>query len=217
LGHIHKYLYAGVDPVNNTDHSGHDFDLASTLISTTGGVTIFSLSALQSAVIIQGVLASLFAASLAGFGAALEGKSPGQIEDATGNLLNITIGALTAIGGPVAVAYKLGAYALAVISLGGGGWAAYDQFKQGHFAAAVYYGTLGALAAILAAAVPYLRGRTSPPPTVAIPNGADNLTEQLVLEEAEANAGKLIIANADLRAAPGLEAAYGNGEWVKMQ
>jgi RHS repeat-associated protein len=41
---LHKYLYAGDDPIDNVDHSGHDFDLAST---TTAIGADMSLSALQ--------------------------------------------------------------------------------------------------------------------------------------------------------------------------
>jgi len=165
---LHKYLYAGSDPVNHRDPPGNDFDLGSTLAASAGGTTIFGMSVIQSAIVIQGVTGALFASSLAGFGAALEGQSPNQIEGATGNMLNITLGALTAIGGSVAVASKLGAYALAMVSLGAGGWKAYNEYQQGNFAAAVYYGALGALGGILSAAVPYLRGSTQTPPAVVL-------------------------------------------------
>jgi RHS repeat-associated protein len=73
---LHKYLYAGNDPINRIDPSGNDFDLASTLTATTGGVTIFGMSALQSAIVIQSVTGALFASSFAGIGAALEGQTP---------------------------------------------------------------------------------------------------------------------------------------------
>ena len=217
---LHKYLYDGSDPVNHRDPSGNDFDLGSTLAASAGGTTIFGMSVIQSAIVIHAVTGGLFAASIAGFGAALEGKSPDQIESATGNVLNITLGALTAIGGSVAVASKLGAYALAVISLGGGGWKAYSEYKQGNSAAAVYYGALGTLGGVLSAAVPYLRGSTQTPPTVVlkgpVPNVVPtNLSEQLALEEAEANAEDVIITN--LADAPRLEANYGSGQWVKAQ
>jgi RHS repeat-associated protein len=218
---LHKYLYVAANPVNLRDRSGNDFDLGSTLAAATGYTTIFGMSAVQSAVVILGVTGALFSASLSGIGAALEGQSPGQIQDATGNLLNMTLGALTAIAGPGVAAYDLGAYALAIISLGGGGWTAYNQYQQGNCVAAVYYGTLGALGGILSAAVPYLRGQTQTPPTVVL-KGANpsvtpsNLTEQLVLAEAEANAGT-IVPLANLADAPRLEANYGGGQWAKAQ
>ncbi len=217
---LHKYLYAGANPVDHRDRSGNDFDLGSTLAASAGGTTIFGMSALQSAIVIQAVTGGLFAASLSGFGAALEGQSPNDIEAATGNPYNIAKGALFAIGGSAAVATKLGAYALAIISLGGGGLAAYKEYKQGRYAAAIYYGTLGTLGAVLAAAVPYLRGTTQTAPTVIlkgpIPNVEPaNLTEQLVLEEAEANAGQVIMGR--MGDAPRLEANYGSGQWAKAQ
>jgi hypothetical protein len=196
----------------------------------TADITVFGLSTGASAAIIQGVTGSLFAASLSGFGAALEGQSPNQIEEATGNPYNIALGALTAIGGAAVSSYRLGAYALAIISVGGGGWQAYSEYQQGNYAAAVYYGTLGTLGGVLSAAVPYLRGSTQTPPTVDLgsvetppalkgPNQSvepTSLSEQLILEEAEANA-YTIIDNVDLGDAPRLEANYGGGEWVKMK
>ena len=96
---LHKYLYAGGDPVNNTDPSGHDFDLGSTLVATASSTTIFGLSAIQSAVVINGVLGALIASSTAGIGAYLEGQNPEQIQQATGNLYNIAIGTLLGIAG----------------------------------------------------------------------------------------------------------------------
>jgi RHS repeat-associated protein len=207
---LHKYLYAGNDPVNNWDRSGHDFDLGSTLVATTGGMTIFGMSALQSAIVIQAVTGALFASSFAGIGAALEGKTPDQIEGATGNPYNIALGALLGVAGSYAVAFRLGRAVLVLASLGGGGSAAYNAYNQGHIAAAVYYGTLGLGGAFLTAAASYftLKG---PIPSVE----PASLSEQLALEEAAANAD-IIIDNADLGDAPRLEAIYGDGEWVKM-
>jgi RHS repeat-associated protein len=219
---LHKYLYAGGNPVDRRDPSGNDFDLGSTLAASAGGTTIFGLSVIQSAIVIQAVSGALVTASLTGFGAALEGKSPEQIEAATGNPYNIVLGALFAIGGSVAIASKLGAYTLALVSLGGGGSKAYNEYKQGHQAAAIYYGVIGTLGAVLAAAVPYLRGTTQTAPTVTlkgpIPSAEPaNLAEQLVLQEAEANAEDVIIPAGQLGDAPRLEANYGSGTWAKAQ
>ncbi|MGA8367822.1 MAG: RHS repeat-associated core domain-containing protein, partial [Candidatus Acidiferrales bacterium] len=224
---LHKYLYAGNDPINRLDPSGNDFDLASTLTATTGGLTIFGMSALQSAIVIQGVTGALFASSFSGIGAALEGQSPDQIEAATGNPYNIALGALLGVAGSYSTAFRLGRAVLVLASLGGGGSAAYNAYKQGHIAAAVYYGTLGLGGAFLSAAAEYIRGGASTPPAVEVPDPApvlkgpipsvqpSNLTEQLALQEAEANA-TIIIQNAYLGDAPRLEANYGQGEWVKM-
>ena len=91
------------------------------------------MSALQSAVI----------------GAALEGKTPDQIEAATGNPYNIALGALLGVAGSYAAAFRLGRAVLVLASLGGGGSAAYNAYKQDHIAAAVYYATLGLGGALL--------------------------------------------------------------------
>jgi len=155
-GSLHKYLYAGSDPVNNTDRSGHDFDLGSTLVASTGGVTIFGMSAIQSAVVINGVVGALIASSTAGIGAYLEGQSPDQIEDATGNLYNIAIGTLVGIAGGFAGAYRVGRFVLTVLAIGGGGYQASQEYKAGNIGAAFYYGTLGLLAAGLINLVPSL-------------------------------------------------------------
>jgi RHS repeat-associated protein len=224
---LHKYLYAGGDPIGQVDPSGKDFDLGSTLVASTGGVTIFGMSALQSAVILQGVTGALFASSFAGIGAALEGKTPDQIEGATGNPYNIALGALLGVAGSYAAAFRLGRAVLVLASLGGGGSAAYNAYKTGHIAAAVYYGTLGLGGAFLAAAAGYIRSGASTPPGLEVPDPAPvlkgpisnveptNLSEQLALEEAMANPGDPIMRN--LADAPRLEANYGDGEWVKMQ
>ncbi|HEY6370708.1 MAG TPA: RHS repeat-associated core domain-containing protein, partial [Candidatus Sulfotelmatobacter sp.] len=224
---LHKYLYAGNDPINQLDPSGNDFDLASTLTATTGGVTIFGMSALQSAIVIQGVTGALFASSFSGIGAALEGQTPDQIAGATGNPYNIALGALLGVAGSYSSAFRLGRAVLVLASLGGGGSAAYNAYNGGHIAAAVYYGTLGLGGAFLSAAAEYIRGGASTPPSVEVPDPAPVLTgpipsvepaslgEQLALEEAAANAD-IIIDNANLGDAPRLEANYGQGEWVKM-
>jgi hypothetical protein len=44
-----------------------------------------------------------------------------------------------------------------------------------------------------------------------------NLAEQVVLDEAEANAGQMIFAPGQLGDAPRLEANYGSGEWAKFE
>ncbi|GEM_PF-2342794 len=224
---LHKYLYAGNDPINRIDPSGNDFDLASTLTATTGGVTIFGMSALQSAIVIQSVTGALFASSFAGIGAALEGQTPDQIAGATGNPYNIALGALLGVAGSYSSAFRLGRAVLVLASLGGGGSAAYNAYKGGHIAAAVYYGTLGLGGAFLSAAAEYIRGGASTPPAVEVPDPAPvlkgpipnveptNLSEQLALEEALANPGDQIMSN--LADAPRLEANYGDGQWVKMQ
>jgi hypothetical protein len=208
---LHKYLFVAGDPVNNTDRSGHDFDLASTLVASTGGVTIFGMSALQSAVVIQAVVGSLFASSLSGIGAALEGQTPDQIEAATGNPVNIALGALLGPAGSYAVAFRLGRAVLVLASLGAGGSAAYNDYKQGNFAAAVYYGALALGGAYLSAAGANFRTLKGPIPSVE----PASLSEQLALEEAAANAD-VIIENARLGDSDRLEAIYGDGEWVKM-
>lgn len=153
---IHKYLYSGANPIDNVDRSGHDFDLASTLVATTGGTTIFGLSTVQSAIVINGVLGGLLASSTAGIGAYLEGKNPEQIEDATGNLYNIALGSLIGIAGGFAGAYRIGRFVLAVVAIGGGGYQAQKEYKTGHTGAAFYYATLGLLAAGLATMAPAL-------------------------------------------------------------
>jgi len=160
---LHKYLYSGNDPVNQVDRSGNDFDFASTLTATTGGVTIFGMSALQSAVIIQGVLGAALASSLTGIGAALEGQTPDQIEAATGNPYNLAIGALLGIAGSYAVAFQLGRLVLTAVALGGGGSAAYTAYKGHHIAAAVYFGVLALGGAFLVNAASLLRTPSAPP------------------------------------------------------
>ena len=114
-----------------------------------------------------------------------------------------------------------------LVALGAGGSAAYIAYKQGHIAAAVYYGTLGLGGAFLASAAGYIRGGASAPPAVDVADPAlvlngpianvepTNLSEQLTLEEATANPGQQIMN--DLVDAPRLEANYGDGSWVKMR
>jgi RHS repeat-associated protein len=153
---LHKYLYAGADPTNHIDPSGHDFDIVSTLSASTGYATIFGLSTFQSALIINGVLGGLLAASSAGFGAALEGQTPDQIQDATGSLFNIALGTLIGMGGGLVGAYRIGRLILAIVALGGGGWQARKEYENGKTGAALYYGLVGLLAAGLVFLVPSL-------------------------------------------------------------
>ncbi len=224
---LHKYLYAGSDPVNDVDHSGHDFSLGGVTITLGVQSTLFGLSTVASNAVLSAVTGALFASSFAGIGAALEGKTPDQIEAATGNPYNIALGALLGVAGSYAVAFRLGRAVMVLVSLGGGGTAAYNAYKGGHIAAAVYYGALGLGGAFLSAAAGYIRTNAPTPPGVEVPDPAPvlkgpipnvqpaSLGEQLALEEAAANAD-VIIENADLGDAPRLEANYGDGEWVKM-
>jgi SAM-dependent methyltransferase len=114
-------------------------------------------------VIIQGVTGALFASSLAGIGAALEGKSPSDIEATTGNPYNIALGALLGIAGSYANATRLGKLILTGVALGGGGSAAVTAFRQGKFAAAVYYATLALGGAFLVNAASVIRSSESAP------------------------------------------------------
>jgi hypothetical protein len=202
---------SSASPVNRLDPSGHeDADLASFSIASGVGTTIFGLSVLQSQFVIGAVTGALFASSFAGIGASLEGQSPDQIEGATGNPWNIAPGALLGAAGSYATAFRLGRAVLVLASLAGGGSAAYNDYQKGNIAAAVYYGALGLGGAFLSAQSSYIALKGPIPDVV-----PTNLSEQLVLEEAAANAD-VIIDNVDLGDAPRLEAVYGDGEWVKM-
>lgn len=97
---LHLYLYSSNNPVNRVDPSGKfDFSLGSISITLGFQGTIFGLSTVNSVILMQGVLGGLLAASTAGFGAYLEGGSPGQIEETTGNLFNIGFGVVMGITG----------------------------------------------------------------------------------------------------------------------
>lgn len=202
----------GDDPADRYDPSGHeDADLASFSIASGVGTTIFGLGVIQSQFVIGAVAGSLFASSFAGIGAALEGQTPDQIEGATGNPWNIALGALLGAAGSYATAFRLGRAVLVVTSLAGGGSAAYNDYQQGKIAAAVYYGALALGGALLSAQSSYIALKGPIPDVV-----PTSLNEQLILEEAAANAD-VIIDNVDLEDAPRLEAVYGDGEWVKMK
>jgi hypothetical protein len=196
--------------VDGVDPTGHeDFTILGVTITSGVGTTIFGMSAVSSYAVIGGVTGSLFAASFAGIGAALEGQSPDQIEGATGNPYNIALGALMGAAGSYATAFRLGRAVLTLASLGGGGTASYNAYQQGHIAAAVYYGTLGLGGAFLSAQSEYIALKGP------IPSASPrNLGEQLLFEEAAAN-GEQIMGN--MGDAARLEAAYGDGSWVKMQ
>ena len=120
---------------------------------------MFGLSVVQSAALVNGVLGGLIASSTAGIGAYLEGQSPDQIENATGNLYNIAIGTLIGVGGGFAGAYRLGRFVLTVVAIGGGGYKARQEYQSGNTGAAFYYATLSLISAGLINSAHILRNR----------------------------------------------------------
>lgn len=119
------------------------------------------------------VLGGLLSAGIAGVGTYLEGGSPDQIENATGNPLNISLGLLLGAAGSSIGAYRLGRILVTAASLGFGGNAAYNAYQNGHTGAALYYTILAVGGAVLANLGQQVKSGAaaqppSPPPMIAM-------------------------------------------------
>jgi hypothetical protein len=160
---LHKYSFAGGDPINRADPSGHDFDLGSTIGALGVGNTIFGLSVLQSQIVLGTVTGGLLTGGLAGVITALKGGSPDQIEDATSS--GALMGILTGAAGSAAAAFTLGKVVLTLAGIGMGGYQSYSEYRAGHYVTA----TLDAALALGSAVLGYLSLRT---PAPVLPQGS---------------------------------------------
>ena len=99
---LHKYLYAGNNPVSNLDPSGRDFDLGSTLAS-------FGINQTLQSIAVASLKGMLFGAAFGAADAALQGKSGDEILDEAikGGLIGAILGPLAKIKfvAPVLVAF----------------------------------------------------------------------------------------------------------------
>lgn len=131
---LHKYTYAGSDPVNKVDPTGHDFSIGSVTFTLGISQTIFGLSVLQSGAIIGAVVGAGFGAFSGAVGAYADNSSPEQIEDATQRNLLISM-LLGAVGG-YAQAFRVTRVLFQLAIYGMGGASAVSDIRRGKFATA---------------------------------------------------------------------------------
>jgi RHS repeat-associated protein len=154
---LHRYLYAGSDPVNGKDPTGLQADMAELGIAESVGNTVFGMSTLQSQIVIGAVLGGLLNAALATAVTALKGGTPEQVQDATAS--GALWGTLLGAAGSVAAAFTLGKVVLTLAGFGFGGYQSYSEYRQGNYGLATLYAALSLGSAVLG----YLSLRTPAP------------------------------------------------------
>jgi RHS repeat-associated protein len=134
---LHKYLYAGSDPVDQIDRSGNDFTLGSITITTGIQQTVFTLSVIQTQALVQGIFGAAVGAFAAAAGGAATGANPDQIDSAIQK--NIFWGLLIGAAGTAAAAFRLGRLVMAAVSIGLGGSSSYVAFVNKNYGLALFY------------------------------------------------------------------------------
>jgi RHS repeat-associated protein len=153
---LHKYLYAGADPVDQLDASGHDFDIISTVGALAAQYPLVTIT--------------LVSAGLGGAGGCVAGALDPQSTCSqgfySGLLAGAVFGAIGGVGGP-AVRVVLG-----VAFSGWGGVSAYSAAKKHNYGLAAFYVVASLGSAFLTARLAYSTwgpSATLPPPTSAPP------------------------------------------------